>query len=218
MINKLALGFLMGTSSMCVFAQTTDIQVPQNDGYSQDSRGTVPRSGYGLCWRSGTWTPDDAVTGCDGALKSPIPNPIAPEVQNSLGNEQSAKRCDFTATLESGQTFAFGKAILNAQAKKRLADSLLPQLAQCKSITSLTITGHTDNIGSHQANQQLSEKRALAVAAFLKSHGVTAPMHTHGAGETQPITSCDSILPISSRITCLAPNRRVLLDVQGTQK
>lgn len=219
MINKLALGFLMGASSVCVFAQTTDIQIP-NDGYNQDSRGAVTRSGYGLCWRSGTWTPNDAVAGCDGALKSPIPNPIAPEVKNNLeGAQPITQRCDFTATLENGQTFASGKAVLNEQAKKRIAADILPRLTQCKTITGFVITGHTDYIGSRQSNQQLSEKRAVAVANYLKEKGIDRSIiSVYGAGDTQALNSCDKKLPAPQLISCLAPNRRVSIEVHGIKK
>lgn len=217
MIDKLALGLLMGVSSTFAFAQT-DIQAPQNNGYNQDSRGAVTRSEFGLCWRSGSWTADDAVAGCDGALKPPIPNPIAPEVKNILASEAVDKPCDFTITLESGETFASGQAILNAKAKKRLADTVLPQLAKCQSIADMTITGHTDNIGAAEANRHLSEKRAASVAGFLKSHGVTAPINIHGAGETQPLVNCHAGTSRAKLISCLAPNRRVQIQVHGTQK
>lgn len=218
MIEKLALGLLMGVTSTFAFAQT-DIQAPQNDGYSQDSRGAVTRSGFGLCWRSGSWTATDAVAGCDGALKPPIPNPIAPDVKNILASEQVAdKPCDFTVTLESGETFASGQAALNKKAKKRLTDTVLPKLAKCQSITDMTITGHTDNIGAAEANRRLSEKRAASVASFLQSHGVAAPINIHGAGETQPVVNCRTGMSQAKLIACLAPNRRVQIQVHGTQK
>lgn len=217
MINKLALGFLMGASSICAFAQTTDIQT-SNDGYNQDSRGTVTRSGFGLCWRSGTWTGDDAIAGCDGALTPPIPNPIAPEVKNNLEGAQSVRPCDFTATLESGQTFSSGKSVLNESAKKRINDDILPKLAQCKTITSFTITGHTDHIGSRQSNQQLSEKRANAVANYIKQKGIDTPIDIYGAGDTQALTSCDKKLSKSQLNNCLAANRRVSIEIHGLQK
>lgn len=217
MIDKLALGLLMGVTSAFAFSQT-DIQAPQNDGYNQDSRGTVTRSGFGLCWRSGSWSSDDAVAGCDGALQPPIPNPIAPDVKNNLATDPSlAKRCDFTISLESGETFALGKATLNAKAKHRISDTVLPKLSQCGVINAITITGHTDNIGSAEANRKLSEKRAAAVAHFLQSHGVSAPITTYGAGETQPLIKCDA--QSQSKLTeCLAPNRRVEIQAHGTQK
>lgn len=217
MIDKLALGLLMGVTSAFAFSQT-DIQAPQNDGYNQDSRGTVTRSGFGLCWRSGSWSSDDAVAGCDGALQSPIPNPIAPDVKNSLATEPSVvKRCDFAISLESGETFAVGKAVLNDQAKHRISDAVLSKLGQCGAISNITVTGHTDDIGSAEANRKLSEKRAAAVAHFLQSRGISAPITTYGAGETQPLIKCDTQL--RSKLTeCLAPNRRVEIQVRGTQK
>lgn len=217
MINKLALGFLMGASSALVFAQT-DIQIPSNDGYSQDSQGTVTRSGYGLCWRSGTWSPSDAVAGCDGALKSPIPNPIAPEVKNSLASEPVVKSCDFSVTLANEQTFAFGKASLSQQAKKHIRDDVLPKLAQCKTVTSLVVTGHTDHIGAPSANQRLSEKRAIAVANYLKSRGIKESISTLGAGDSQPLVECSKNTSRAKIVSCLAPNRRVTIEVHGIQR
>lgn len=217
MIDKLALGLLMGVSSTFAFAQT-DIQAPQNDGYSQDSRGTVTRSEFGLCWRSGSWTADDAVAGCDGALKPPIPNPIAPEVKNILTSAPVAdKRCDFTVTLESGETFASGQSVLNEKAKKRLADTLLPKLAKCQSVAEVTITGHTDNIGAAETNRRLSEKRAASVADFLQAHGIIVPINVLAAGETQPLVNCQAGMNRAKLIACLAPNRRVQIQVQGTK-
>jgi outer membrane protein OmpA-like peptidoglycan-associated protein len=40
--------------------------------------------------------------------------------------------------------------------------------------TTLTIAGHTDNIGSAAYNQKLSERRALAVASYLESRKVNS--------------------------------------------
>ena len=42
MINKVVLGLLLGASASYVAAQT-DIQVPANNAYTQDSRGVVTR-------------------------------------------------------------------------------------------------------------------------------------------------------------------------------
>src|SRR5262245_55874074 len=40
--------------------------------------------------------------------------------------------------------------------------------------TLLEVAGHTDNTGSDQYNQSLSERRANSVAQYLESHGVNA--------------------------------------------
>jgi len=52
----------------------------------------------------------------------------------------------------------------------------------------LFLIGHTDDTGSSQLNASLSERRAKAVAAFLKEHGINgASLYYQGAGETIPI-------------------------------
>lgn len=45
---------------------TTDIMAPKPySAYVQDARGVIARNPFGLCWRTGYWTPADAVPGCD---------------------------------------------------------------------------------------------------------------------------------------------------------
>jgi outer membrane protein OmpA-like peptidoglycan-associated protein len=56
--------------------------------------------------------------------------------------------------------------------------------------TTLTIAGHTDNVGSAAYNQKLSERRALAVASYLESRKVNpVRLSTVGKGETVPAES-----------------------------
>ena len=57
----------------------------------------------------------------------------------------------------------------------------------------LLIEGHTDNIGSHQYNMDLSKRRAEAAKRLLVAHGI-APgrIFTRGYGETRPIASNDT--------------------------
>jgi outer membrane protein OmpA-like peptidoglycan-associated protein len=53
--------------------------------------------------------------------------------------------------------------------------------------TTLTIVGHTDDVGSNAYNQSLSERRALSVAEYLESKRVNSMrLATAGKGETQP--------------------------------
>ncbi len=53
--------------------------------------------------------------------------------------------------------------------------------------TRVEVIGHTDNTGSAAYNQDLSERRAASVAAFLRSGGVNgARIRNYGAGEDQP--------------------------------
>src|SRR5690606_40499901 len=63
---------LLGVISSSAIAQD-NVPLTSGNGYTQDSNGNIPRSDFGLCWRSGDWTPADALPGCDGALKPPVP-------------------------------------------------------------------------------------------------------------------------------------------------
>ena len=48
--------------------------------YVTDARGQVVRGSGGECWRTGTWTPDQAtVVGCDGVLAKAVPVPAPAE-------------------------------------------------------------------------------------------------------------------------------------------
>ena len=56
--------------------------------------------------------------------------------------------------------------------------------------TSLTVVGHTDNVGSDSYNQKLSEQRALSVARYLEGKRVhSMRLATSGKGESQPFAS-----------------------------
>ncbi len=56
--------------------------------------------------------------------------------------------------------------------------------------TTLTVVGHTDNVGSNDYNQKLSERRALSVAQYLESRRVDGMrLATTGKGETVPVAS-----------------------------
>jgi OOP family OmpA-OmpF porin len=78
-MNKLATLMLAASAAMAgsAFAQsappyaplTTDIQAKTPySAYVQDARGVIARNPFGLCWRTGYWTPADAVPGCDAPL------------------------------------------------------------------------------------------------------------------------------------------------------
>ncbi len=198
-------------------------QAPNNDGYLFDTRGAVAKSGSGLCWKTMRWTPAMAVAECDPELAkkpeaaqpaapAPAPKPVAPA---------APKTCNFAYTLQSDATFAFGKADLNAAGKAQLDKNVVAKLGACASVKLMLITGHTDRLGSHATNQKLSEKRADAVRGYLVAKGAKADsLETMGAGKTQavPGVKCDDKAPRKDLIACLAPNRRVVIEVQGPAK
>lgn len=228
MFNKLTLSLIIGATTVGASAQTaTNIQVnPGSSAYAQDNRGAITRSPFGLCWRSGYWTPEDAMPGCDGELAPPVAKPTAPALMRpsiaapapAVPVPAAPKRCDFAVTLGNDQTFTFNKAVLSDTAKKRIDDEVLNKLAACAKVDIVIVTGHTDRLGTQQYNQKLSDKRAEAVAAYMTSKGISAPIDTLGVGKTQSIKPCSDKLDHKKLIECLAPNRRVVIEARGIAK
>ena len=57
----------------------------------------------------------------------------------------------------------------------------------------VAIEGHTDDVGSADANVGLSQRRADSVRSYLVDHGVSADrLNTSGKGEGSPVASNDS--------------------------
>jgi outer membrane protein OmpA-like peptidoglycan-associated protein len=95
---------------------------------------------------------------------------------------------NITLDIPGGVTFAFNSADLNAQFYPVL-DKVAATLAEFDK-TVIEVAGHTDSVGSAEYNQQLSERRANSVAAYLGSRGVSkARVVTVGAGEDHPVAS-----------------------------
>ena len=218
--NKICatLAVLLGCGIASADAQTI------KDAYVQDSRGEIVRSAdagdpkiSNLCWRSGYWTPAQSIAACDPDIapkpQAAAPAPAAISMPAPLA---AAPRniCDFSLTLSNDETFDFNKSVLKPAARARLDSEVVARAAGCAKIDLLLITGHTDRIGSQQYNQKLSEKRGQAVADYLKSKGLPAS-EVLGAGKTLPIKSCDDKLPRRELEACLAPNRRVVIEVRG---
>jgi outer membrane protein OmpA-like peptidoglycan-associated protein len=77
--------------------------------------------------------------------------------------------------------------------------------------TTIMIAGHTDSTGSETQNQQLSERRAMAVKNALSGQGVDpARMSAVGYGESKPIADNNTE---SGRQT----NRRVAITIAPRQ-
>lgn len=60
------LGLLLGAAFPAHAQNHTAIAATPGAAYGQDNQGSIARSQYGLCWRTGYWTPSDSLSGCDG--------------------------------------------------------------------------------------------------------------------------------------------------------
>ena len=88
-------------------------------------------------------------------------------------------------------SFGFGSASVNGDSRTKL--TALADYLEAHSGMAVRIYGHTDSTGPETYNQQLSEKRAEAVASLLTDGGVTAErIETAGMGETEPAESNDT--------------------------
>ena len=174
----------------------------------------VWRSGTGLCWRAGYWTPAMAICECDkdlmpkAACEPAAPPPVAPKP----GAKPAAKPAPVaeTVTLAADVLFDFDKSVLKPEGKAKLDD--LAGKVKAINLEVVIAIGHTDSIGSDAYNQKLSVRRAESVKAYLVSKGVEPNrIYTEGKGEKQPVAS-------NKTKEGRQKNRRVEIEVIGTKK
>ena len=107
--------------------------------------------------------------------------------------------------LPDGVTFDFGKSNLKPQFYPAL-DQVASTMSEYGQ-TVVEVSGHTDSVGSDQANQSLSVQRANSVSNYLVGKGlVRERFEVVGMGERYPVSSNDND---SGR----AMNRRVEIRV-----
>jgi outer membrane protein OmpA-like peptidoglycan-associated protein len=103
--------------------------------------------------------------------------------------------------------FVTGSARLTAVAREKLAR--VGGILAAQPDLHVTAEGHTDNVGSSEENQRLSERRATAVLAYLVEQKIPlTAVDTVGVGEARPIASNDTAAGRQQ-------NRRVELIVTG---
>src|SRR5512135_2091605 len=118
----LALGLAAGAVSAQIDPATT--------GYLTDQRGVVAKSGFGLCWRTGYWTPAMAIAECDPDLvakveaPAPAPAPVAapatsppPAPAPKPAPAPAPKPAAEKVTLAADALFDFDKAVLRPEGR-----------------------------------------------------------------------------------------------------
>ena len=73
-------------------------------------------------------------------------------------------------TFDNGILFDFNKSSLKAEAKKEL-DKFTADMADMP-LANINVYGHTDNVGSEEANKKVSNQRAAAVSSYLQKKGI----------------------------------------------
>ena len=154
---------------------------------------------------------------------APAPAPVAAPVPAPASTPAPVAKPEpkkpAIVNLASTELFEFNKAVLTPEARTRLDSEVITKLKDVGELRYLNVNGHADRLGSAQYNQQLSEKRADAVRAYLVSKGADASkIETFGFGKTTPVKSCPDGKDRKALIECLAPNRRVVVEIQGAPR
>jgi outer membrane protein OmpA-like peptidoglycan-associated protein len=147
---------------------------------------------------------------------------IRPLATKSSGVAVAARSGEFdpkkmqVVTLVWSEAFEYNRAALSSDVRAKIDSDVLPKLKDFAEIRYINVNGHSDLLGSPNYNQQLSEKRAEAVRAYLVSQGASADkIEVFGYGKTMPVKACREAKGRKAMIDCQAPNRRVQIEVQG---
>jgi OOP family OmpA-OmpF porin len=153
------------------------------------------------------------------AAPAPAPAPKPAPIQEVKPVPKPEPKKPAVVNLGSTELFEFNKATLTDEAKRQLDAEVVAKLKDFGQIRYINVNGHADRLGSAQYNQRLSERRAEAVRAYLVSKGADASqVETFGFGKTMPEKSCPDQKARAALIACLAPNRRVIVEIQGTPR
>ena len=126
----------------------------------------------------------------------------------------------FASDSTADSLFDFNKYEVKPSGKQAI-DKFTADLSGA-SYNVITVTGHTDRIGSQSYNMKLSERRAEAVKAYMvESTGIPSDKITaKGMGKSEPVTKPGECKGKKSKklIACLAPDRRVEVEVTATRE
>ena len=116
---------------------------------------------------------------------------------------------EITVQLTNDILFDFNSAALRPESQQTLRD--LAGNFQRYPDETISVEGHTDNVGAIDYNQNLSERRAYSVKDYLSTQGVPGSRITAiGYGESRPKASNET--PEGRQL-----NRRVEIHIRATQ-
>ena len=216
---------LTGAAAAFALATLAGTAQAATPGYVSTAGNQVWTSPYGLCWRTTDWSPEKAAAPCDtvrvAQVAAPPPVAVAPPppvaaAPTPLVTPQPP--LIEKISVSEDVLFAFDKAELKPEGQKTI-DELSKRMSGAN-VQEIDVIGHTDRIGTEQYNQQLSEKRAAAVKAYLTQKGIeTTKVKSEGRGKNEPVTGdqCKGLRG-DKLISCLQPDRRVDVEVRGTKE
>ncbi|PIT80231.1 OmpA family protein [Limnohabitans sp. 15K] len=147
--------------------------------------------------------------------QAPVPAPVPAQMPTP------APKPWVKVKLAADSLFGFDQDSLQADGKQAL-DKLLTELKDVN-VERVQVTGHTDRLGAKAYNDKLSTRRAEAVRNYLVQVGgmSAAKVTATGVGAAQPESStndCKGMKASQALITCLRVDRRVDVEVMGSQQ
>ncbi|WP_353483921.1 OmpA family protein [Haliscomenobacter sp.] len=130
------------------------------------------------------------VGGIAGAIIGSYMDKHAKKLKQDLGKSAEVERVgeSILVTFDSGIMFDVDSYALKASTRANL-DKMAETMKQYDK-TEIIVMGHTDNTGTDEYNQKLSENRAASVSRFLQQNGVISKRLTNkGFGENKPVSS-----------------------------
>ncbi|MCW5601792.1 OmpA family protein [Nitrosomonas sp.] len=228
-INKYLIGALVVLSAL-LFSTIVAAELPhykqgESDAekvkaYNVNDRGEVSRSSADLgnhCWRTREWNEETATCECDPDLpKCQVEEKVADAPPAPAPVLTEPEKISFSADA----LFDFDKAVLKPEGKMAL--DIFADKLQSINYDLIIAVGYADRIGSEEYNKQLSMRRAEAVKNYLVNAKGISPdrIFTDGKGEANPVTgnSCVGERKTKALIDCLAPDRRVEIEVAGSRE
>lgn len=182
------------------------------------NKGDIDLFSLGLIYRFGAKTPAPAPRAAvpEPVAVAPAPMPAAILAPSSPPPQPAPTKVSFSAD----SLFDFGKATVKPAGKQDL-DKFATDLKGVD-FDVITVTGHTDRLGSHAYNNKLSVRRAEAVKTYLVDPGrlPARKITVRGSGESEPVTKageCKGVKATQQLINCLQPDRRVDVEVSGSK-
>lgn len=188
-------------AALCGFGGTAEAAKMWDDMSWWGNTGATPEPQPDSKGRSGYWwwPTEPASNANDGELwgnrgivyhawEKPAPPKQEPAPAPAPEPQPEPKR---TAIVLNNVLFDFDKSTLRPEGKAEI-DKLIAEMKKFGNDT-VVVIGHTCNIGTEQYNMGLGQRRADAVANYMKANGIDAGrISTKSMGETQPAVPNDS--------------------------